>query len=298
VSEPAIASQTNSTDLFALGDGRLYVAGSRFSTFNALVVIRVTASGGLDGSWAAGGYAQMPMASGNTFGTSIAVDSQNRVYASNAIGGNMTIGRFDAGANDPTFGTNGLVTIDAGTASDWGGGGLVIDPLGYVTVLGATATSGAAARVTPAGALDTTFGTGGIATVAGTQVGSYATERDGGILLGVQITNDVGVLRLDTTTVPDLSSGVADWSAGTSAFGACLTSVVGSAAVWTAGSCTAANSASWQGVPNTTPGVIATQTAPSPTTSTANLRFGFRTATSQPAGRYTAPVTFTVIAPA
>ncbi len=106
--------------------------------------------------------------------------------------------------------------------------------------------------------------------------------------------------------ITDFAASTADWSAGSSMFGACLASVGSGAftdgttwsvdAAGTAGDCAAVNTDPWNAI-SSTPSAVAR--VPSTTTAgTASLRFGMRTSASQPAGDYVAHITFEVVAPA
>jgi hypothetical protein len=90
---------------------------------------------------------------------------------------------------------------------------------------------------------------------------------------------------------------LADWTTpATSHFGACLRTVANAAATWTPdAACGASNGAFWNAVPTTASQIASASTGVN--NGTANLRFGMRTSSTQPAGDYIAPVTFTVVAP-
>lgn len=101
-------------------------------------------------------------------------------------------------------------------------------------------------------------------------------------------------------------AGDTDWaspSATSSTFGACLRAVSGAGVTgsWTVDAgCPATDGAFWNPIPATSASA-GSKVAASPTVgvnaATASLRFGFRTATNQAPGSYSAPVVFEVTAP-
>jgi hypothetical protein len=132
---------------------------------------------------------------------------------------------------------------------------------------------------------------------------------DGSLLIGgkgndAAWANITSMQKLIGTPVADHDDdnigGDSNWTEGTQHFGACLRSVAnGATSDWVvAASCPATNGSYWNDVP-IAPEKIAHTIAlePDPVDATANLRFGLRTAPNQPPGRYTAPITFQVVAP-
>jgi hypothetical protein len=101
--------------------------------------------------------------------------------------------------------------------------------------------------------------------------------------------------------VADYLDAGPNWSSGTTMFGACLRSWAGAnvAPTWTPdATCTASGTGVWKGIPtlSTAPaGKIAGATAA--TNGTINLRFGMYVAANQAPGRYSAGVSFEVVAP-
>ena len=132
-----------------------------------------------------------------------------------------------AGAPDPSFGTNGIVTLDslhlAVTPT-----GSVVDASGRIIFVGTTLDEGGSehediivTRLTSAGATDTTFGTNGVAQFALSTVSNRSdrgttvdVQPDGKILVGGRsiVTAGLGydflLMRLDTLGVLDPSFGV------------------------------------------------------------------------------------------
>jgi uncharacterized delta-60 repeat protein len=140
-----------------------------------------------------------------------------------------------AGALDTTFGTGGKAIVDFGQAT--GGArdtayGFDVDAMGRVVLFGSTRSQTATdvdryvARLTTAGALDVTFGTGGVVRLdlGGTSDAARhgAVQADGKILAsgytslptgatqsdgGMQSANSIVLQRLDATGAPDVTFG-------------------------------------------------------------------------------------------
>ena len=94
-----------------------------------------------------------------------------------------------------------------------------------------------------------------------------------------------------------------DWSTGSNTFGACLRADSGTGIVptWTVdAACAPATAAYWHAIAinDAAAGAEVAGTATSGVTNaTANIRFGFKTATNQPPGAYLAPLVFETLAP-
>jgi len=195
-------------------DGKIVVTGY---TTNAahntdFAVVRYTSSGSLDGSFGSGGIVKtdinnFDLAEGiaidkTTGAITIAgtsnEDAQDPNY-SNTGSGDFTVVRYTAGGLlDATFGVGGKATFDIGTNTYDEAHSLAVQPDGKLVVAGITkrgsANSGnsdvAVVRLTTAGALDGSFGTGGkaIANYVGfnsdDDCRSVALQSDGKIVVG------------------------------------------------------------------------------------------------------------------
>jgi uncharacterized delta-60 repeat protein len=233
--------------------------------------------------------------------------------------------RIDAatGARDTTFGTSGFMVHNLAAGTEDGANEVIALADGTSFLTGYT-TVGAqldtyVAKLTPTGALDTTFGSSGL--VVKDPYAGKANSPSGMVVIGdgdllVQGTSNVAagddtmvMYRLDGASIDDYSNTGAgtdrDWSSGstTSTFGFCLRALGGAAAasaftVDAGGDCLATDSDSWYAVPSTagTSSKLATAAA-SVTTGTVGLRFGARPAAGQKPGAYFAPITFEVLAP-
>jgi hypothetical protein len=180
----------------------------------------------------------------------------------------------------------------------------------------------AAVRFNDNGSIDTGFGTAGVRTLnppyaidVGTPSGGVVPQSDGGLMfLGASDTAsgwDISMIRLGGTQVADYSNlgggGDTDWSGGANMFGACLRDTpaggLTSGSTWsedtTDQDCLDGDGDPWRAIPAIAGASAVVANAPSTVANAeARLRFGFRAAATQPAGRYEAPVTFDVIAPA
>jgi uncharacterized delta-60 repeat protein len=171
--------------------GKVVVAG-------ASKIVRFTGDGKLDPSFGDGGVVTVPRPTGGVFVlTGVAVDSLGRVVVvgltrplptnstPDPVIASATVLRFDAdGKPDATFGTDGRLITDLGLGNPAAPGGTYGGPSigirsvvtdsqnrivisgGYVTELSscsrAVNSKGFIARLTQSGALDSTFGAGGI----------------------------------------------------------------------------------------------------------------------------------------
>jgi uncharacterized delta-60 repeat protein len=124
------------------------------------------------------------------------------------------------GSLDPSFGDGGVVAANLGDASAIDS--VALQPDGSILALGRSSPYGSSpavlARFAPGGSLDTSFGTGGIATIdlGGSILGSKIALQDDGKILVAGETNDytpppspasVGVARLDANGSLDPSFG-------------------------------------------------------------------------------------------
>jgi uncharacterized delta-60 repeat protein len=162
----------------------------------------------------------------------IAVDSSGRfVVVGKTSGNNFAIVRYTAaGALDTTFGTNGSVTLAIGSDS-LTGQCVAIDSNGRIVVggfLNGGSTAFAMARYTSAGALDTTFGAGGVEINGigiNSQIEALAFDGFGRILaVGTATVGgraDIILARYSANGLLDTSSGFGTSGSGTiaSAFG-------------------------------------------------------------------------------
>ena len=121
-------------------------------------------------------------------------------------GSSFALARYNSdGSADTTFGANGEVTSPLGTVT-----GAALDANGDIIVVGQASTTApfVVARYTPAGALDSTFGTAGVVTTAIVKAGSVAVQpADGKIVVAGVSASGAEVIRYDTNGALDTTFG-------------------------------------------------------------------------------------------
>lgn len=167
--------------------GSFLVAGTSYSTgTGVMTVARYNGSGFQDAGFGSGGFALIadPTAQASAQGYAIAVDGDGKILvAGTTESPSYTSGRFAvtrllaSGLPDATFNGGNLLTIDMGGMVDQGVSSnflpnfaITADSSNRPIIVGSVYPSGASvigiARLTSAGALDATFGTGGKVTTA------------------------------------------------------------------------------------------------------------------------------------
>jgi len=196
-------------------DGRIVVAGVKTPAGDYFDLVRLTATGALDSTFGDGGVTQLRV--GNTSHATRAVARQpdgKLLLAgyTRFVGQNFDFAvlRFTAdGVLDTTFGTNGVVLTDFGTNTDQAMA-MAVMPDGRIVVSGQTLSDDltvadmAFARYNSDGSLDTTFGSGGRATVDVRSTPDQARAialLAGGKVLAAGTTRDPNTSRTDITAV-------------------------------------------------------------------------------------------------
>jgi uncharacterized delta-60 repeat protein len=240
---------------FTPGHQKMAVApGGKVVVAGASKIVRFLDDGKLDPSVGKGGVVTVPRPAGGVFVLSgVAVDSLGRVVVvgltrplptnstPDPVISSATVMRFDAdGKPDPTFGTDGMLVTDLGLGAPAASGGtyggpsiglrsVVIDSQdrivlsgGYVTELAncerSVNSKGFVARLTQSGALDPTFGAGGIRTLGTIASLGQLAPFSGGYLTagtgGPFCSDAEGPAQLLTAFNPDgnLNSGFASFS--------------------------------------------------------------------------------------
>ncbi len=157
-------SMAGARDLAILGNGDILVAGE-VPGGSAFEVARLTASGALDTTFGAGGFAQQGVG-GGALANGLAVQGDGKiVVAGTGSGPAVAVARFNAnGSNDTGFGTSG-VTLQQFTSTSDEGNDVAVLSSGRIVVAGTGGTSSAhealLAGFTAGGALDGGFGTSG-----------------------------------------------------------------------------------------------------------------------------------------
>ncbi len=221
-----------------LADGQLLVchqqAGATGGT--GFGVTRLNADGTVDTTYGSGaGTATAGFSNANALadnvhlavqadGGAVLLANTTGRTASGAFTAQVDLERFTpAGVADPTFGTGGIVDLTPLGMTD--GGTVVVDASGDILVGGATAANRLAVlRLTPTGAADPTFGSGGLASVAEpgpipatAVVTTLAVEPDGSVLLA-GTGQQSGSSYRDWTFAHVSAAGVADPSFTTTLF--------------------------------------------------------------------------------
>jgi uncharacterized delta-60 repeat protein len=206
-------------------DGKIVVAGRSYNgSNNDFALVRYTTNGALDLTFGTGGIVTTPIGSGSDLGFSVAIQTDGNIVvagvSSNGSNNDFALVRYTMnGALDLTFGTGGIVTTPIGGADDQGQS-VAIQTDGKLVVAGSSYNDGydfALMRYTTNGALDLTFGTGGIVTTdfgsgSNDQAFSVAIQTDGNIVVaGSSIINgsypDFALVRHTTNGALDLTFG-------------------------------------------------------------------------------------------
>jgi uncharacterized delta-60 repeat protein len=216
-------------------DGKIVMAGWNWPGTIDFCVMRFNADGSFDNSFGTDGKVTTPIGSGNDEGTNVAIQSDGKIVVTgssfNASGNTdyVVIRYTSAGAVDSTFGTNGIVTTDI-NSYDIPEGIAINSTTGAITIAGTSNSNYSllgnhhtgngdftVVRYTSSGALDGSFGTGGIATFdissgSADAAHSLAVQPDGKLIVAgttVRTVNnkDVVVVRLTTAGALDASFG-------------------------------------------------------------------------------------------
>lgn len=236
-------------------DGRIVAAGFSRPTGARFrfVVLRYDASGVLDPAFGTAGVVQTLLGTREAYARSMALQGDGKIvvagFSEDAFSPEGTadfevVRYLSDGSADATFGTGGRVTIDMhGTRDELNA--LAIGPGGKVLVAGYSSETGddpirtdvAVVQLDSSGALDATFGVGGVfLSTFGTRqrANSLAFDPTGRVVLGGQngTAPDFGVFRL--TSAGSLDPSFGDGGANSYDF-ASRTDGVGFAAVETSG---------------------------------------------------------------
>lgn len=217
-------SNDQALDVAIDSQDRVVVAGyaSNGSNYD-FAVVRLTSAGTLDAGFGSGGKQLIDFGGSTDKAATVAIDSLDRVVVAgtkSAPGiGDFAVTRLTAaGVLDSSFGAGGKFTIDFNGSNDVAYC-VAIDSLGRIVVSGyarvGTTNDFAAARLTSAGGLDSSFGTGGKATfdfAGGDDVAAgVAMDSLGRVVLGgwarIGSNNVFAAARLNTTGGLDSSFG-------------------------------------------------------------------------------------------
>ena len=217
------SSEDRGRAVLAQPDGKLVLAGivQVGPNNDEFGVTRYLPNGNLDTSFASSGKFVSAFSGNAEQGKAIAIQSDNKLVVAGDVfnGSNLDFGLIRLNANgtlDTSFGVSGLRTTAIGTGTD-SANAVAIDSSGRILVAGSASNGSnldfAVARYTSAGALDTTYGSGGKAIVsmgAGDDViNGIALQADGKlIVVGSSIqgsSTDFAIARLDANGALDLT---------------------------------------------------------------------------------------------
>jgi uncharacterized delta-60 repeat protein len=198
-------------------------------------------AGSLNTSFGTGGKMLFDVAGSDDFGSQVVVQPDGRIVMAGTVttaAGDLDFGvvRFmPDGSLDTSFGSGGVVTVNLGGAGFASGEevrALTLDAAGNILVagfyFGGPSNDFAMMRLTPGGALDGSFGSGGIVITArdstNEQALAIAVQGDGKILLAGMANGDFGIARYNSNGSADATWGSAGSGFVTLAFGTSLES--------------------------------------------------------------------------
>ena len=193
-------------DVAVQSDGKIVVLGTTDVVADSdLVVARFNADGTLDTGFDGDGYAITDVSGVDNAGAvAIQTDDKIVIAGANAAGGNnFTVVRYDTdGSLDTSFDTDGIVDIDFGGSSFDQASAITIQTDGMIVVGGVSDNQYALARLTVAGALDTSFDTDGLVITdfgAGNErISDLIVQSDGKIVAGGTANLDFALARYNT----------------------------------------------------------------------------------------------------
>lgn len=218
--------QDVAVDVAIQSDGKIIALGHGYGTGTAqdFALARYTFSGALDSTFGSEGKVMTAISGGSDFAQSLAIQADGKIiaagYAHNGTDFEFAIARYTAtGTLDTSFGTGGIAVFPIGGLADYLTD-LIVRQDGKILVGGSTNTPDngvdfSVAKLTSSGVLDTSFGTGGIVTIAaGVREFSWgiALQEDEKILLagsslGGSYYADTKIIRLTPDGALDASFG-------------------------------------------------------------------------------------------
>jgi len=213
-------------------DGKLVAAGYAWNGRDYdMVVARFNLDGTADATFGTGGsvaldFSTMQQGSGDELASAIALQPDGKIVVAGqffvfTVGGSLPVARLNAnGTLDPTFGTGGKAVYDVpGIFED--GNAALIQPDGKIVIAGSTNLVDfdfLLFRLLPGGALDPTFGTGGVVTTDwGYQdmIFGLALQSDGKLVATGNTCDKDSFLNFDFNTARYTSTGALDGTFGT-----------------------------------------------------------------------------------
>jgi uncharacterized delta-60 repeat protein len=202
-----IGSVAQATGLAIQSDGKIVLGGAAVTDHHRFVVARLNSNGTIDSGFGTGGYTKFNP-DGVAWGLVLQPDGKIALAGEATSNGQRVymVARVRSnGTPDPTFGSNGVVMIPIG--SNAYGMAIALQPDGRLLITGCAVAGSnvvATARLQSNGALDSSFGSGGIAQFNGWGVNAMTLQSSGKILLaGV----GAAVVRLNANGSMDTSFG-------------------------------------------------------------------------------------------
>lgn len=213
-----------SLGLGVLPDGRIVLAGNtQFTAAQDVQVIRLRADGQLDPTFGTGGVSTTDLGGIDT-AFDLALQPDGRVVVAARAYGFPTSSFFavrysESGQLDTSFGQNGVVETPLHRSAQ--SERVRIDALGRIVLAGGDMIDtglvergyAVVARYLPSGALDATFGQGGVSSTylwQGASIHALDLQPDGRIVLGGTGFSGFTVVRLDAQGTPDWTFGGGD----------------------------------------------------------------------------------------
>lgn len=191
--------------VLVLGDGSRLVAGSAGGDF---ALAHYAPSETLDAGFGGDGYVTTDFGGRTDLVRALASAAGSSVVAAGSSSGDVAVARYDAfGDLDRSFGTEGRVTTDVGSADD-AAYGVVVQPTGKVVVAGGGGSSAFVLRYGVDGTPDPTFGVGGRVTLSwGSPARAIVAQPDGALVVVGSDPAGVAVVRLTADGVFDPGFG-------------------------------------------------------------------------------------------
>ena len=170
-------------------DGKIVVAGfTDDGSDQDFALARYTTAGALDTAFSTDGKVTTDFNSGDDQIHALAIDDDDFIVAAGKSGANFAVARYTtAGALDTAFSTDGKHTVDLVSGQSDLAYAMALQSDGKIVVAGrsgaGTDSDFALARLTTAGALDTTFGASGVVT---TPFGAYARAHARAYAMAIQ----------------------------------------------------------------------------------------------------------------
>lgn len=211
-------------------DGKIVVAGWVPGASSSVLLARFTSSGSLDSTFDGDGIAQPDFGESNEEPGALAVAPGGEIWVVGsswtlATGRRLAVAKLGSdGVQDAAFGSGGSVVTDCGlnaTQRSVPGNGVALTDDGSAVISGgansAGPVSGCLLKMGPNGALDSSFGTGGVVSTTDTEFKGLAMQSDGRILVSQTFWSDVPGTRHRITRYT--ADGRLDTTFGTSGHG-------------------------------------------------------------------------------